>query len=86
MNRKSQIFSEYNKLKSQTRKAGKDTKRADRALGLSLSGQERPYLTTAHTCDCPDHRYRGVTCKHMLRQQIITAGKSTETLLEELGF
>lgn len=86
MNRKSEIFKEYNKIKAQTRKAGKDTKRADRALGLSLSGEERPYLTTSHTCDCPDSRFRGATCKHQIRQQIVTAPKTTDQLLAELGF
>lgn len=86
MNTKTQIFTTYNTIKSQTRKAGKDTKRADRALGLSLSGKERPYLTTAHTCDCPDSRIRKQTCKHQIAARINCAGKTTDQLLAELGF
>lgn len=86
MNRKSEIFKEFNKQRTQTRKAGKETGRVNRGLGLALSGKERPYLTTAHTCDCPDARYRGVTCKHMIAARLNSAGKTTDQLLEELGF
>lgn len=86
MNRKSTIFSEYNKQRSTARKAGKDTARINRGLGLALSGKARPYLTTAHTCDCPDARYRGVVCKHMIAARLNSAGKTTDQLLEELGF
>lgn len=68
---RSEIFSAYNKLKSRTRRAGQDTKRVDRALGLSLSGRAIPYVSTTESCNCPDAMYRGVICKHQLRRRIM---------------
>jgi hypothetical protein len=86
MNRRSQIFSAYNKLKSRTRKAGQDTKRVDRALGLSLSGRASPYLSTPYSCNCPDAMYRGIVCKHQLRRRIMTPRKKAANYQLKLPF
>lgn len=63
---KSAVFSTFNHLRG----AGTvEEKRLNRALGLTQSQQERPYVTTHESCTCPDFRYRladtGQKCKHM---------------------
>lgn len=72
---KSLLFSSYNQIRAEARTdrwagmAG-DQGRTNRALGLIQSGEERPYVTTADSCTCPDHTYRGVVCKHMTAVRI----------------
>lgn len=64
---KSRLFTRYNHLRS----AGDvERGRLNRALGLAQSGEERPYITTATSCTCPDFKYRGGTCKHVAALQL----------------
>ena len=85
---KSQLFTEYNKAKAAGRREGSDIKRLNRGLGVAQKSQPRPYVTTAHSCTCPDHFYRGVVCKHMiaLRLQKPASQPTEEDILKDLGF
>jgi len=68
--RKAQLslaFTVYNKARTAARQGRIDEKRLNRALGLVLSGKQRPYNTTLHSCDCPDYRRTGKPCKHIIR-------------------
>lgn len=54
------------------RKAATPTARPTKREWSGLIGRSdfmnslRRYHTTAASCDCPDHRFRKVRCKHML--------------------
>lgn len=58
---------------------------------VSQSGSEYTVDADAGTCDCPDHEYRGVRCKHLRRVEFATGarpvptGISSETIDEALG-
>jgi hypothetical protein len=74
---KSTIWTQYNKaLKS----GAFDRLRTNRALGILLHGEPRPYNTTVSTCDCPDST-RGFICKHRIARMI--AYRAFETFLTE---
>lgn len=66
---RSEIFSVYNLARTAARRGRQpsglvlEVRRVNRALGLLLSGRERPYATTAQSCNCPDAQ-RGNVCKH----------------------
>lgn len=71
----SALMSAYNYGKHWAKRTGlADTKRIDKALGYLMSGEAEKkwmeYATTTERCDCPDHQYRGVYCKHMLSKMI----------------
>jgi hypothetical protein len=65
---KSQLFTTYNGLRTLARNRVLSTSvdRVDRALGIVQAGAEGRYETTLTSCSCPDHRFRGRVCKHML--------------------
>lgn len=70
---RSAVFSAYNRLRHEV-----EPGRANRALGLVQSGEERPYRTTADFCSCPDWQYRirfqeGGKCKHQLQLELAAA-------------
>jgi len=58
---------------------------------VSQSGSQYHVDVDAGTCDCPDHEYRGVRCKHLRRVEFATGsrpvptGVSSETIDEALG-
>lgn len=66
MSSKSSIFSAYNGARRLAREGRLDCKRVNRALGVALSNKPSEYNSTARSCECPDRKYRGVICKHML--------------------
>ncbi len=73
MNR-SALFTAYNAAKPLARAGFIDAERLNRALGVAQ--QKRParlYATTLTSCDCPDARYRRVTCKHRLSLHLLAA-------------
>lgn len=63
---RSRLFSAYNCAKGMVA----DTGRLNRALGVAMRKEARPYDTTPDGCTCPDWsmrlRYTGQPCKHML--------------------
>lgn len=99
---KSKLFSAFNLA----RHSGKfDRKRVNRALGIVqarkvallpngaalVEGNSEPaYWVNSEGCDCPDHLWRGVTCKHQiarfiaLKMQVLSA-PSLEEVAEEVG-
>jgi len=66
------IFHVYNLAK----RTDVDRERLNRALGLVLrkdgltETKWGKYHTTLESCDCPDHRYRGIKCKHMIAYEL----------------
>jgi len=60
---KSEAFTQYNQARSDK---ALDPARVNRALGVAQLHEPRPYVTTATSCTCPDHKYRKVVCKHMI--------------------
>ena len=41
------------------------------AARLAAAAGVGKYLTTADTCQCPDHQYRKRVCKHMLAYRVL---------------
>ena len=91
---KSEIFTAYNKARSQARKAG-DMKLIDRlnkALGILQSkayyaGDRVLYIPTVTGCGCKDWEFRHAAkrgyagpCKHMLAEQLTTAAAMVRPL------
>lgn len=70
MTNRSTLFQVYNA----GRRMGIEPGRLNRALGL-CQRRSRPseYATTAYGCTCADHKYRRVTCKHMLALAMLAA-------------
>ncbi len=77
---KSTLFTAYNKA----RVCGLDRKRVNRALGYIQAGRvallengtaivsgSETYYVTKDGCDCPDHKYRGSDCKHMVARWLL---------------
>lgn len=61
--RQAEILKVYNLLV----KMGLGGKRLDKAMELVLNNAlDNDYATTATSCECPDHEYRRLPCKHML--------------------
>lgn len=93
-NRKSQLFSEYNRAKAAARREGSDMGRLNRGLGVAQKSQPRPYHTTVNDCNCPDRRFRGTVCKHMLSMRLQheqaqpneKPQSREDEILKELGF
>ena len=84
---KSEIFSAYNHLRAELRKAG-DTKgieRLNKALGILQSkdyyqGERSVYVPTLTDCGCKDWEFRNAhrraytgPCKHILAEQLLAA-------------
>lgn len=79
---RSAVFGRYNRMRHEA-----DPGRANRALGLVQSGEERPYHTTATFCSCPDWQYRirfreGSKCKHQLQLELAAAAAAATLDLE----
>lgn len=89
MNR-STLFKAYNEIKPRTQASRKDAARLNRGLGVAQRKAPRPYFTTRHYCDCPDHTYRGLVCKHMralqLKDRANDIEKQEAQILADLGF
>jgi len=99
---KSIIFSNYNRMRTETEKVAKphagryDKGRLNRGLGRAQAKENRPYYTTVLDCSCPDRHYRGVVCKHMLAKRmtdpkwmidpILPKTVDEREMLAELGF
>lgn len=66
---KSEIFSIYNKARKAARQGKLNPAHVNKALGLLLSGKERPYVTTLKTCTCPNWR-SGIPCKHQVKRMM----------------
>ena len=67
MQNKSTIFSRYNLARGLVRAGTLDAGRLNRALGVALSKEPRPYRTTSDSCTCEDAKYgHRHVCKHML--------------------
>lgn len=66
---KSTIFTAYNAAKT----LDLDRGRLNRGLGIAQSHMMRKYETTSTSCTCADHRYRSVTCKHMISLMLTVA-------------
>lgn len=43
---------------------------------FTVEGGTRPYITSAHTCTCPDHTNRGLDCIHcqMVQARLLADG------------
>lgn len=71
---RSEAFSVYNKARRVSRLGLLSEDRVNRALGYIQSGQAQRswfiYRTTIDDCQCPDRRFRGCVCKHMIARQI----------------
>lgn len=65
---RSEIFTVYNFARHAARLGKLDQGRVNRALGLVLSGERRPYLTSVAGCTCPDSRNH--VCKHRIAKMI----------------
>jgi hypothetical protein len=44
---------------------------AGHALVPSAKTEGAYYRTSSASCSCPDHKYRGVVCKHMLAVRVM---------------
>jgi hypothetical protein len=77
---KQKIFSWYNKAKRAARQGKLDPERVNLALGL-LQTKDRSwrdkYHPTTESCGCPDHQFRGHTCKHMIARMIEYRAENT---------
>ena len=66
---KSKLFSTYNALRAVADDTGIERKRLNRALGLAMAKEPRPYHTSTESCDCPDsyfHKGAGTVYKHRI--------------------
>lgn len=85
---KSELFTAYNKARSEARRAGdsKLIERLNKALGILQSkayyngGDRVIYFPTVSACGCKDWQYRHAAkraytgpCKHMVAEQMLTA-------------
>ncbi len=78
---KSEIFTQYNKARAAARRGKLDAKRVNRALGVAQSKTPRPYITTARTCNCPDHiKNPAIACKHMIAKMIEVRASQSRTV------
>lgn len=59
---RSALFTVYNVARGMVA----DTGRLNRALGIAMRKEPRPYTTTATWCSCPDFTFNRQPCKHML--------------------
>ena len=78
----SRLFTIYNKARVAARNGLLDEARVNKALGILQSNDyysDKDYLTTLKSCTCPDHQFRGTTCKHMIAKMI-------ETRMDQLAF
>lgn len=79
---KSQLFSVYNKARA----CGLDRPRVNRAMGIIQAGRAKlladgsaavenedgtVYMVKGKSCTCPDHRFRGETCKHIVASWLL---------------
>jgi hypothetical protein len=82
----SALMSAYNYGKSWARRTGiATTDRVDRAFGYLMSGNAEgkweEYQTTTESCQCPDHQYRSVFCKHIM--SFLINAKHDEIMIDE---
>lgn len=73
----SALMTAYNYGKSWASNSGlTTTDRVDRAFGYLMSGEAedkwQEYVTTIHSCQCPDSQFRGAICKHSVALMIAT--------------
>jgi hypothetical protein len=78
---KSEIFTIYNRVR---RTDSFCPQRTNRALGLLQSkgnGYHEKYQSTSSECNCPDHFYREVICKHMIAELMIKQARQNGKVL-----
>lgn len=67
---KRRIFRNYNAARA----LGVDRGRLNKALGLAQTkAPARRYFTTTDDCTCPDRKYRGGLCKHIIARALVAA-------------
>lgn len=79
---KSALFTVYNKARA----CGLDRARVNRAMGIVQAGKVtlyqdgvalvdgdkgKTYTVRGESCNCPDHTYRGIVCKHIVARWLV---------------
>ena len=77
---RSALFTAYNQARKLAYQGHLDMERVNRALGIALRKEPRPYYTTTERCDCADSVGRsaqGVVCKHRIAEGFKEVAHST---------